>query len=417
MPYRISARERPTRDRAPLAAARALRIVGGLFAAAGAASAVALAVIGGSELRSSVGIGAWVDRGVAVVVPLVVLAMAVRAAPHTRLRRAAFATAGVWLAAFVGRVAHVVDQDSYALSVSVSVVRVFAVAGLALLPVVAGSRRVVPRWPALAAIALSAGDAWQKIGMGRDRVLPAQFDPSSTTMALCALLAYAFLVAGRELGGESIDERADRFGPIPTTLFATNAARATFLGPVRLATDALLAFAIVTLVATTTTVAYSRSFRLDAPAAGAEASALVVLFTASLSWLKRSSNEASFAPIAAAIVATIAAIFSTMLVSGAALSVALLPLGIAVIGLGVVTPRTRDADARTMRRWVTFVSAMGVMLASAGFFAIYSYGDGEPFLARFAKLGAVVFGVMAANATRRLELHARIELAAEDREP
>ena len=62
---------------------------------------------------------------------------------------------------------------------------------------------------------------------------------------------------------------------------------------------------------------------------------------------------------------------------------------------------------------------MGVMFASAGFFSLYSMscGQGEPGLAQLAKLGAVVFGIMAANASAKIELHARIELAAEDREP
>jgi hypothetical protein len=131
----------------------------------------------------------------------------------------------------------------------------------------------------------------------------------------------------------------------------------------------------------------------------------------------RSANAISLAPIIGAIAATAAAIFSTMYANGAAMSVALIPLGVAVLALGVVAPRTRDADARTMRRGVTFVSASGVMLGSAGFFAIYSFGQGEPALARIAKLGAVVFGLLAASASARLEGHARIELAAEHRAP
>lgn len=393
-----------------------LRAVGGFFVAGAAASAVALTIIGGNDLDDAVRIGFWVDHAVTILLPLAVLAIAVRAAPRSRLRTIAFVTGGTWLFALAGRLPAALAIDTYAVSACVSVVRTVAVALLALLPVLAAERRVVPRWPLFATIALAAGDGARKIGMARYGVLPAQFDPSPSTMVLCALLAYAFFTSARELADESIDERADRFAPISTTLFPAAADRAAFLGPIRLATDAVLAFAIATSVATTTTVAYSRSFRLDAPAAGPETSALIIVATGALIWFKRSWNGVSFAPIIAAVVASMAASFSTMFANGAALSLALLPFALAVVGLGVVAPRTRDTDARTMRRWVTFISATGVMLGSAGFFSIYSFGSGEPFLARVSKLGAVVFGVLAANAAARLEGHARVELAVEHRE-
>jgi hypothetical protein len=415
-PYRISGRERPARDRIFGSRATSLRLLGALFAIAATASAVSLAIIGGNDVRSAVTIGALTDIGLATVVPLLVFVIGARAAPGTPLRKVAFATCGIWLALLSVRLPAL--ADSYASAVVAAVLRIAGVAGLALLPFIAGPRRVFPRWPLFAIIALGAGDSVRKLDMARYHLLPAQFDPSPSTMALCILVAYALFTAARAIADESLDEQAERYSPpSDATLFASANARNAFLGPVRLATDVLLAFAVVTLVATTTTVAYSRSLRLDAPPAGAEASALVVLFTAAIVWLKRRSNDVSYAPVVGAMMASVAAIFSTMFANGAALSVALLPFGVAVIGLGVVAPRTRDATARTMRRWVTFVSATGVMLGSAGFFAIYSFSHGEPFLARIAKLAAVVFGVMAASAVSRIELHARIELAAEDREP
>jgi hypothetical protein len=414
-PYRSSARERRAPEDARRATPAILRLVGTLFVLAAAASAVALYIFGGGDPRRAIAIGVWVDRTVGLIVPIVLLALGICAAPRTPLRVAAVGTSAAWLAAFGARFPPLVD--SYAITASISLVRVVAVAGLSLLPFLAAHRRVVPRWTLFSIIGLAAGDGARKIDLARYGVVPAHFDPSPTTMAICALLAYTFLVAARELGGESIDERAERFAPIATALFPTEVERNAFLGPVRLATDAVLAFAIATLVATTTTVAYSRSLRLDAPPAGPEASALLVIVTAALIWLKRSANAISLAPIIGAIAATAAAIFSTMYANGAAMSVALIPLGVAVLALGVVAPRTRDADARTMRRWVTFVSASGVMLGSAGFFAIYSFGQGEPALARIAKLGAVVFGLLAASASARLEGHARIELAAEHRAP
>lgn len=416
-PYRISARERRAHEHAPRTTTTSLRLVGALFAIAAGASVACLSLIGGNDVQLSVAIGVWIDRTLAVVVPIVVLAMGVRAAARTPLRTAAFVTGGAWVLALIARFPPVVD--SYGITATIALIRVVAVAGLALLPFLAAPRRVVPRWPLFSIIALAAGDAARKIDLGRYGMVPTHFDPSASTLALCTLLAFVFLVSARELSDESIDERADRFGPITSTLFGSAHDRATFLGPVRLATDALVAFSVATLVATTTTVAYSRSFRLDAPPAGAHAAALVVLFLVATVWLKRASRNASYAPVVSAIIATLAATFSAMFTNGFAFSVALLPLGLAVIGLGVVAPRTKDASARTMRRWVTFVSATGVMLASAGFFSIYSYGQGEPFLARLTKLAALVFGVMAAGASARLEGHARIELAAaaEDREP
>src|SRR5688572_6279560 len=373
-PYRISARERTAREQAPRSARTSLRIVGVLFVVAGIAAAASVSIIGGNDIRCAVGIGVWVDRTLAVIVPLVVLAMGIRAGRHTAFRTAAFATAAAWVAALAVRFPPLVD--TYAIAVTAALVRVVAISGLALLPFIAARRRVVVRWPLFSIIALAAGDAARKLDLARYEVLPAQFDPSPSTMTLCALLAYAFFVAARELGGESIDERAERFVPLATTLFPTDVERTAFLGPVRLATDAVLAFVIATLVATTTTVAYSRSLRLDAPPAGPEASALLIVFTAALVWLKRSSNGISLAPIVGAVFATLASVFSTMFHNGAAMSVALLPLGVAILGLGVVAPRTRNASGRTMRRWVTFVSAAGVFLASAGFFAIYSFPQG-----------------------------------------
>jgi hypothetical protein len=385
--------------------------------AAAAAFAVALSIIGGHDIRRAIDIGMWVDRTLGFALPIAAFAMGVRAKPQTLLRTTAFVTGGAWVAALAARAPYVAAMDSFAIAVGVSLARVVAVAGLALLPVVAVSRRVVPRWPLLSTIALAAGDATQKTEIATYHVVRPQFDPSPMTMAIFVLLAYAFLVAARELRHESIDEYAERFSPMPSKLFATEAARGAFLGPVRLATDAVLAFAVTMLVATTTTVAYSRTFRLDAPPAGAESAALVVVLTAALLWIKRSYDGISLAPVVAGVIAVIATVFSALFVNAAALSMALLPLGVAVFGLAIVAPRTRDAEARTMRRWGTFVAATGVALASAGFFAIYSLGQGEPFLARVAKLASVVFGILAANASARLELHSRIELAAEEQRP
>jgi hypothetical protein len=414
-PYRISAREEKTRDRASSSTATLLRIAGGAFVAAAVASVIAVSLVDASGVRDAVAIGVWVDRVLAVGVPILAIAMGARAKRGSLLRMLAFATAGVWVATMIARLQQPAAVDIRAMAVGFALLRIVSIAGVALLPMVAARRHVLPRWPLLASIGLSAGNASQMLALGSYPVMLAQFEPSLATIVLCALLGYAFLSAARELRGETIDDRAERFPPDATALFEDARGRAAFLGPVRLATDAALAFAIVTFIATTSTVAYSGSLRLDGASAGPEASAFVVLVTGALLWHHRKGVSA--APVVAALVATVAAVVSTVTASAAAFSVALLPLGLAIFGVGIVAPKTRDAATPTMRRWVKLVSATGVMLASAGFFSIYSSSvacnTGEPALARIAKLGAVVFGIMAANASMRIEQHARIELAAE----
>jgi hypothetical protein len=303
--------------------------------------------------------------------------------------------------------------DSTVLASIFAVVRVLAIAGLALIPSASAPRRVLPRWPVFAAIALAAGDVSAKLVLVHYPVLVSELDPSLTTIALCALMAWLFYGTARELTGESIDDRADRLAPNAARLFPDPLARAAFLGPIRLATDAALAFAVAI------TAGHGSAFRLDAFNTGVEGAALIVLVTAALFWHQRSSRSVSAAPLAAGIIAALASVASASFSIATAFSIALLPFGLAVLGIGVVAPRTTDPETRTMRRWVKLVSAMGVMFASAGFFAVYSASCGlsEPFLAKAAKIGAVVFGIMAANASARIEQHARIELAAEDRRP
>jgi hypothetical protein len=242
------------------------------------------------------------------------------------------------------------------------------------------------------------------------------FAPSWTMIALLAVIAYAYLTAARELRDESLDARAARFPSAPGMLFPTTEERAAFIGPVRFTNDAIIALAVLTATESTSSFAYSRSFRLDAPPSSVGVAALTVVILASLVWLKRVSTEGSYAPIAGALTAAAAAIYSACFRSGPAGSVALLLASTAVIGLVVVAPRTAKTT-RTMKRWVTFISASGVLLGSAGFFALTSTSEGEPGLARAAKIVAVVFGIVAANAAAKLELHARVELVAENREP
>lgn len=411
-PYRISARESKPRAAAPLALATTLRVAGRSFVAVAVASALAMMLVDARDVRLSVSISIWADRVFAIVVPVLAVAIGARATKDARLRTWAFATAAAWLITDVARLPQVGFVESNVLAGSVAVARVLATAGLALLPSVAARRQVLPRWPVFAVIALAAGDASDHLALGSFPALLAQIDPSLTSILLFALLAWTFFGAARALSGETIDDRVERRSEDAGALFPDGRARAAFLGPVRLATDAALAFAVAG-------VGHSRSFRLDEHTAGVAQSALVVIVMGALVWHHRSWKRISAAPVVAALIATIAAVASTATGSTMASSVALLPFGLAILGLGVVAPRTSNPDTRTMRRWVKLVSAMGVMFASAGFFALYSRscGQGEPFLAHIGKLGAVVFGIMAANASAKIELHARVELAAEDREP
>jgi hypothetical protein len=407
-PYRISAREEKTRDAEPRTLATMLRLVAGTFGATGVALLLAMATFDAGNARDATFVSVWTDQVFAIVVPLLVLAIGARATAGSRLRTLAFATAGTWLVLLVARFSSFGLAESTVRAGGVGVLRVLAVAGLALVPAIAAPRRVLPRWPLFAAIALTAGDAADKLALARYPALLAQLDPSLTNIVLCALLAWTFFGGARALAGESIDDRAERLAPDARALFPDGRARAAFLGPVRLATDAALAFAVVA-------VGHARTFRVATATEGLECAALVVLVTGALLWCRRLSKDVSAAPIVAAFLATMTAVASTWTGDGRGFSIALLPFGLAILGVGVVAPRTTDPEARTMRRWVKLVSATGVMLSAAGFFELYSgwCGEREPFIAGIAKLGAVVFGIMAANASARIELHARIELAAE----
>lgn len=412
-PYRISAREPKTRDAAPATLATSLRLAAASFTAVAIAAALAMGLVNTShDVRSSISVSIWIDRAFAVAIPLLVLAIGARAAKGARVRSFAFATSGLWLVTLLARIPQIGERESNVVALAIAIAHVLAIGGVALLPSLAASRHVVPRWPVFAAIALAVGDAADQLALGRHPVLLTQVRPSLTTLVLFALMAWTFYGAARELAGETIDDAAARLGENAPSLFPDPRARAGFLGPVRLATEAALAFAIVT-------VAHGRAFRLDAPTVSVESAALVVLSTAALLWQRRSARGGSAAPLVASVAACVAMIASVWSQSVIAFDIGLLPFGLAILGLGVVAPRTTDPDTRTMRRWVKLVSATGVMFASAGFFALYSAscGQGEPGLAQLAKLGAVVFGAMAANASLKIERHSRIELAAADREP
>jgi len=438
MPYRTSALATRTREIIPLPTVLGLRFLALSFALAAAACVLVFVLLARDTTgEGAFTIGAALPRVMSFAIPVGMALVGIRTLRDTRVRSIALGTAALWIAAllveiFFYRFQHssrscegdfIHESFGFSLPAIVVIVicRALGFAGLASIPFFAAPRRVFGRWAFLAAGAIAIANTYQAAVYAHDRVLWTWLEPSISSLVMFGLLAYGFHDLARVLREESVDERADRLPLAFPRLFATPEQRAAFIGPVRLATDLVAALAVVTFATTAGPLAYGFSLRGSVLPTGVDACVLFASLGIALIWLRR-AIRGSLAPAFAAIAAAAVAIFSASSGSGAVGSAALFIVPAGIIGLVVVAPRAEEGAVRTMRRWVTTISAAGVLLGSAGFFALtatstLSASWGEPALSRLAKVLAVGFAIAAANASNRLTLHARIELAAEQREP